>query len=283
MFFSGLRARLIRFISHLSSMMSQNPNKTVITLSPGGAGGAHRVDGWIGHATSSEVLSVSRRNIVVFVSWLKMRQGVEHEAAEFKVTDGSDALYILVERAGSVQRTPSASSSTPNLSATASNTSADRSGELSSHFAAQDNVTVSATSFANAVRSKYRVVARLNIPVDSADPFTVSDLAALLSVVSLSQPEYNFYSYNCYWFVAVIIYVIEAQHGGHVDFTKIGTSPGHLGILPVMSVDERKEAVLKVMPIWAARKEVYRAKKTTEEVCLGLFVLSWSSINHCCS
>ncbi|KZP34331.1 hypothetical protein FIBSPDRAFT_923865 [Athelia psychrophila] len=264
--FSGFRTGVIQLIYHISSIHSQKSTEIINILSPGGASGPDHLAVWVDHVTSPDVLSVARTHRVVSATWLKKKGGAPHEALELKVTDGSLSLWIFVERgvSESVQRTPSPSS-TPSSSTASLNTSAGNSGQLSSPHAAEDNVTVRATSLVGGLRSKYQVVATLDIPADSANPLTVSDMAALLSIVSLSQPEYNPVYDNCNWFVATIIYVIEAQHGGRVCLTNIGTSPGHLGIVPVMSADDTQKAVLKVMPAWAAQKAIYRTKKTTEE------------------
>lgn len=99
-------------------------------------------------------------------------------------------------------------------------------------------------------------------------------MGALLSIVSLSRPEYDIVHYNCYWFVAIIIRAIEVAHGGQVAFMNTGASAGHLGVLPVLNSVDMERDLQKVVPAWAAQKAIYRAKKTTQEVSLGLFTLS---------
>lgn len=282
MVFSGFRTRILRLISHLSSIMSHNSTEVVNLLSPGGVSGSDRVVVWASHVTSPDVLSMARTYRVVSVTRLKEKNtALQHELLELKVTDGSPnsvTLWLVVERGGGIPRTRSPSS-TPNSSTMSVDASAHASDQSSSQLLAKDNVRVRSTSLVGGLRSMHNVVARLDLPPNSANPLTVCDMAALLSVVPPLHPYYDVRSYNCYWFAATIIHSIKDVYGGSLAVTSGVPSGGNLGIIPVITLEDIRKDVEKAIPAWDVEKAACRAKKTTQEVSLNLFILSWSSIN----
>lgn len=103
---------------------------------------------------------------------------------------------------------------------------------------------------------------------------TVCDVAALLTVASRCHPEYGPGSFNCYWFVAVVVAAIEAAYDGCMTFGTTGTSAGHLRMIPIVSAVDIERDMAVVVPDWVKQKTVYQAMKTTEEVSLGFSYFS---------
>lgn len=271
----GFCMGFFRFITRLSSIMSQKSTEVVKSLCPSGVTDSDSITVWSTHAASPSVLPVSRENQVVSAIWYKERTGAQHEALELKVTGGpqnQNTLWLLVERGGAVAQRPSPSTST-NSSTVSLNRSADDSGQLSSQRHAKDTVAVHAVSPISGTLANFHPVATLNIPANSTNPLTVCDLAALLSVVSQSRPEYNVISYNCYWFAAIVIGAIEKVHGGQVVLSETGTSPGYLGCFRVIKEKDITGGLLEAVPAWATLKASYRARKTAQEVSAVLFML----------
>lgn len=232
--------------------------------------GAHPVV-WESHVTSPDNLSNARTHFVVAGQWLKNPEGVQHEVLQLEVVSPSDSIHfwILVERAGMIPQ-PSPRSSTLNCpSTTTINKSANGSGQVSSQLSADDFIQVRATSPSSGSHSHYHVVATLDMPSNTSNPLTVCHLAALLTAVSSSYPEYDVTKSNCYWFVAVVIDAIKVEHSVSVVPANTGTIAGHLRCMQIVKPAVIQRAIEKVMPIWAERRAIYRAMKTTEEVSLG--------------
>ncbi|KZP20144.1 hypothetical protein FIBSPDRAFT_861933 [Athelia psychrophila] len=103
------------------------------------------------------------------------------------------------------------------------------------------------------------------MPSNTSNPLTVCHLAALLTAVSSSYPEYDVTKSNCYWFVAVVIDAIKVEHSVSVVPANTGTIAGHLRCMQIVKPAVIQRAIEKVMPIWAERRAIYRAMKTTEE------------------
>ncbi|KAF7969773.1 hypothetical protein HWV62_25993 [Athelia sp. TMB] len=247
--------------------MSQNSTEVVKCLSPSGITESESVMVWVNHVTSRNILSISRAYQVAQLIWYKKNGGSQHEALEVKVVGGPKnniVLWLLVERSGATERTPSPSSTT-NSSTASLNQSADTSGQLSSQRGAKDTVSVHTTSPISGFLSTYHQVATLDIPSNSGNLLTVCDLAALLSVVSQSRPEYDLLNFNCYWFVAMVIGAINVVHNGTVAFTNTGTNAGCLGIWRIIKEKDVKGGLQVVVPTWINDKALYQAKKTAQE------------------
>lgn len=250
MLFPRFRTRILEFISHVSSIVSQKPAIIVIFFSPAGVTLSHRLLVWIAHVTSPDILSDARTYHVVSGAWLKGSVGVQHEALQLKVISPSASFWLLVERNAPVSSLHPETQPLP------------------------ISVEVCTTSPRRWSHSHYNVVAILDMPSNTSNPLTVCDFAALLRVVAEGQPAYDADNANSYWFMPMIINAIEVEHGACVTPTNTRTSARHLGIIPVVNSMDIKRDMHEVKPAWAAQKDIYRAKKTTQEVSLGLFALS---------
>lgn len=183
MLFPHFCTGLFRFISRLSSIMSQRYTEAVNCLSPGGVTNSDSVAVWVIHVASPNILSLSRAYHVVSGIWCKENIGAQHEALELKVTGGpqnKDTLWFLVQRGGATARTRTkpSPSFTPNSSTASLNGS-----QSSSQRIAKDIIAVHAASPISRTLSNYHPVATLEIPPNSGNPLTACDLAALLSIV----------------------------------------------------------------------------------------------------